>query len=199
MGNEFYPDLSFVKRYDNELAKFNSIRSATCRRINAGVVNAAQSFYEYEALELAQSDYEAIVPDLNDRILEQEGFTREQMESGSLPAYMENMIHTEDFDDVDHNDNIDKARMNLYESVYHVHDVLTPDTLDVLGDDYNAYYVAKRAEEEAARAAELKALRSQNGMKSTFVNPKTGETYLSLVDPSTGESTEDDYAFDEFD
>lgn len=191
-------DLSFVEQYDKEMSKFGTVRDSSARTINEWVRMAADAtdlYADYEGI-LHDYDYDVVV--MNDHTLEVENFTREQMARGELPAYMDDKLYDEsELGKEDHDGNIERAYESLYGAAYHVDDILASSTRQFLGPKYETYRMERALEEQAARIAELAELKaSQNGMKSTFIDKETGESYLSLVGPD-GESTEDPYAFDE--
>ena len=192
-------DLSFVEQYDKEMSKFGSVRDSSVRMINEWVRRSADSTDLYADYESIRQNYDTDAPMMNDHILEVENFTREQMERGELPAYMDDKIYDEsEIGQEDHDANIKQAYQSLYGAAYHVDDILTSSTRQFLGPNYETYRLEKELEEQAARSAELAELKSsQNGMKSTFVNKETGEHYVSLVGPD-GENTDDPYGYDDF-
>ncbi len=199
MAESYKLDLSFVDRYDKDMSKFGEVRSASVPFINDRVIAATESFYDYEAQESVRAEYEPQVPALNDAVLEREGFTREDMEAGRLPAYMDSLVHNENFGDVNHQDNIAGARENLYDAVYHVDDVLSADTLQALGDEYSAYRKERMAAEKRANRENFRALAKDTATKDghVYYDDERGN-YVSSIDGPNHDLPDDGYHFDEF-
>lgn len=87
----------------------------------------------------------------------------------------------------------------FYEAVYRVDAVLTEETRENLGQDYEDFANNKHLEEQEARDAELEAARAEaremGGAKSTFMDERTGEYYQTLT--PNGEDSHDDFGFDD--
>ena len=200
MAGSYNFDLSFVERYDKDMSKFGEVRSTSVQSINDRVIAATESFYDYEAQELVHAEYEPQVPALNDAVLEREGFTREDMEAGRLPAYMDSLVYNEDFGDVDHQENIAGAKEDLYDAVYHVDNVLSDDTRKVLGDEYSVYRKERMLEEQRENRENFKALANDTATKDGYVyyDDERGH-YVSSIDGPNHDLPDDGYHFDEFD
>lgn len=188
----------FVGAYDKDMASLHSVRNVTASRINDAVM-AQLGDMDNEVQQLTVE--KETVPDIafmNDMKLEQEGFTRDDMEAGRLPAYMESMITDEQqYAGRDFDSEIDSVKTGFYTDVYHVDSVLTEDTRQNLGSEYASFALEQKHLESDYTFSNLQEeSRRQNGAKSTFFDRETGESYLSLVSPN-GEPTNDPYGFDE--
>ena len=188
----------FVGAYDKDMASLHSVRNATASRINDAVMAQLEDMDNTVQQISVEQEIAPDIAFMNDRRLESEGFSREDMEAGRLPAYMEDMISDESrYDGRNFDDEIESVKTGFYTNVYHVDSVLTEETKQNLGSEYAEFVVEQHNLESATTFSRLQQeAREQNGARSTFFDKETGQSYLSLTD-EFGNSTNDPYAYDE--
>jgi hypothetical protein len=178
-------------QYEREVAKFGAHgglpRQSTIQNVNE---QALQGVLELEHIRVeAEARQDTI--DYYSARNEQYEYRGEPIPDDALEAMTDKAYQAE----ID----TDRDTEAFYEAVYRVDAVLTEETRENLGQDYEDFANNKRLEEQEARDAELEAARAEaremGGAKSTFMDKRTGEYYQTLT--PNGEDNHDDFGFDE--
>lgn len=164
---------NFVQQYDDEMRTAGAVRPKVVTAINRDVM---ENMYLVDMQVLEWQDEMRSVDDVkayNDSILGLEGFTRDDVAKGLIPAYLEPKLWKETSVE-EYQTRIDDTLQDFYSHVSHVDSVLSDACRKSLGPGYQEYL-----DEMRARRAE-KTVESERKLPcdGQFDDDKQGDSNL---------------------
>ena len=208
------PNFDFIDRYEREIDRLKMPRNQTIRDVNEKMAVAIEeaNTEAYEASMKAEyaevsRDMADAIPSMNDRILEENGYSRDVMEKTgreNMPWYMDQQLYDESKSPDDYQAEADsyaddaKGIMeDLYANAYRVDAILSDENREALGQEYEDF--SHRMMEKEAREAEAKRVEAQKGVFEPRIYQNEHGDMVQSITGKPGENLEDDgYSFDEF-